>query len=50
MPGTITLANGQTYSVASDAFKTLKLGDLVTVEFTTDTKGLMIATAVKVAT
>ena len=46
--GTITLEDGQTFALPdAEYLKSVKLGDRVTVEYKTDDKGVLIATAVK---
>ena len=48
--GTVTLEDGQTFALPNaDYLKSVKLGDRVTIEYKTDDKGLLVATAVKVA-
>ena len=48
--GTVTLEDGQTFALPSaDYFKSVKLGDRVTIEYKTDNKGVLVATAVKIA-
>jgi len=48
--GTITLEDGKTFALPdAEYLKSVKLGDRVTIEYKTDDKGLLVATAVKVA-
>jgi Cu/Ag efflux protein CusF len=46
--GTITLEDGKTFALPdAEYLKSVKLGDRVTVEYKTDDKGVLVATAVK---
>jgi uncharacterized protein DUF1344 len=48
--GTVTLDDGQTFALPNvDYFKSVKLGDRVIIDYKTDDKGVLVATAVKVA-
>jgi hypothetical protein len=43
--GTITIASGQTFKVTdAQVFKSVKVGDRVYVEYTSDPNGLLVAT------